>query len=286
MNRVDFHIDEPIVHDATIEQHMDFNQLMKTVKRDQQNTSVNSISNRLWVVSIGIYLSLLSVLGFVEFSATSNVSKLPNITQNIVVPETPTMDVSETLIIIPTKEINKPSQTPLIDDKQLKTSNSRQIKVSFQRKNFTKANSVHLKPNISSDFEHLNELKLTQLDPIKIPNIKGIPMKRPNIITTSDLKILSGIPISLDLITYTELKKVDYFYFELLDNQEDKSTLQSIEWEYGDLGHHSGKSTYSLTLVKDNIRKLVVVRLIKGGLKSFKPRKKAHILKRMITSID
>lgn len=255
MRELDFHIDEPILHDAAIESKMDFEALLSASVK----SNTMSLMNLSFIWTIAVFSSALLVFGLNYFNNGKTIAaSSDNIRQEFLVQGTQPLNDASAIIIAPVDSLIEEvimTESPNKKETNMIVNDLPKVRVNFKQKSTLKKPSSPIK-----------------LESIDLPKAQRIESERADLIVEENVQIPRGFPISVDIKTYSDLKHCDYYYFELVEARKDEATLKAENWESGDLIFHPEKNKFNLILTKGARKKQVVVRLIKGNVELRRPR--------------
>ena len=243
MRPIKFYINEPVIHDSSIESKKDFKKLL------QKMPAANSRSTNLSVAWIaGISTCLILVLGLSIFTdLNQQESKKPmnvNRASDAQLAETSKENIRFTISPTDSSQLNKAPLTGIDDPNQNKEAEVMMLQVENQ--------------------DAARHTTRSHIEPITSLHTSAVSIARQGLETIpANLQIPGGLPISVDLITYAEIKMADDFYFELDSSSFDKTeSMMAHNWKEAELRHHPAKNKYRMILSNGKEQLEFIVRLV------------------------
>ncbi len=257
MNELDFHIDETVIHSATIDQKKDFDKLMADFAAGQTQTTATALG-AYWISS-AIVVGL-SVISLALFNGGDQNQESPGTHQAVVIShDTPNNE--QLLAHVPITTKTEETNEVILDDAIIESVVSAKIeetKAPKEARSTMKKEPI-LEPNVP--------IKRTSIAEAIIKHPVAVKTSKPKSIPASSIKVPSGIELNVDLMTYAELKKNKHYFFEV-DTLKSKAgeELFDMEWDEADLKRHPDKDRYRMVLKKNNQKREIIVRLVKNSL--------------------
>ncbi len=255
MNELDFHIDETVIHSATIDQKKDFEKLMADFNASQRKTS--SLGSYWMMTSVVVCIALLSLSAFYGQDMSQEPSGKHQASVQIN-DETPS---EEPLLTYALDE-----ETALIEHQDVVLDET--IIESVVSAKITEEKALKSpQPKLKKEPILEPNTPRTSIAEAMIKHPVAVKTTKPRPIPASSIKVPSGLELNVDLMTYAELKKNGYYFFEVDTLKSGAGEeLFDMDWDEADLKRHPDKDRYRMILKKNNERREIIVRLVKNPL--------------------